>query len=217
MSHLLNQYGRSAFVGRFTCPGDPPVRGSAVVIRSPRGVELGTALGPIAERFAGQIDPSAGGDYLRPATDEDDAADERATALAEQIIMAAEQFGQPVAFLDCEVTLDGRGAVLHAVPWEQCDLDPLLAELSDRFGLAVRLMDVSRTPTLTDPPEPKTTCDKPDCGTGEGGCSSGGCGTGGGCNTGSCSKGGVKTADELTAYFADLRHKMESLGRTPLN
>ena len=121
--------------------------------------------------------------------------------------------GLPVAFLDVEVTLDGTAAVLHALPLGSCDADPVLADLSERFGLAVRLLDVSRVPTVKDPPEKAATCGKPDCGSG--GCSS--CGTGG-CSTGSCSRGSVKTADELTSYFADLRRKMEqSAGRTPLN
>lgn len=216
MTHVLVQYGRSGFVGRFATPLDVP-RGSAVVVRTPRGVELGTALGPVHERFAGQIDDSAGGEVMRIATPDDDGAAERSAELAAEIVAAAEQAGQPVAFLDCEVTLDRRGAVLHAVAWDTCDLDPLLVNLSDRFGLAVRLMDVSRTPTLQDPPEPKTTCDKSDCGTGEGNCSTGGCGTGGGCSTGSCSKGSVKSAEELTAYFADLRRQMEATGRQALN
>ncbi len=211
MPTLLVQYGRSAFVGGFTADGDAPPRGTAVVVQSPRGVEIGTVLGPVAERFAGQVNET-GGAVLRAITPADEAAVGVAAELAAQILDTADRSGRPVTFLDCEVTLDRRGAVLHVVPWQACDLDPVLAELSDTFGLAVRLLDVSRTPTLQDPPEPKLTCDKPDCGTGEGGCSS--CGTGGGCSTGSCSKGSVKSADELTAYFADLRRQME---RQPLN
>lgn len=208
---LLIQYGRSAFVGRFPCPAAPPPRGTTVVVRSPRGVELGTVLGPLIDRFAGQIDPSAGGELLRPATPADDAAEQRAVELADRILDAAEQSGQPITFLDCEVTLDARGAILHAVPWGACNLDPVLTELSERFGLAVRVMDVSRTPTLADPPEPNTSCGKPDCGTGEGGCGTGGC------SSGACSRGQVKSATDLTAYFADLRKQMEASGRTPLN
>ncbi|MCE9568281.1 MAG: hypothetical protein K8U57_40290, partial [Planctomycetes bacterium] len=58
-------------------------------------------------------------------------------------------------------------------------------------------------------------CGKPGCGTESGG----GCSTGGGCSSGSCSRGSVKSADELTAHFAELRQKMEAAGlaRTPLN
>jgi hypothetical protein len=117
-----------------------------------------------------------------------------------------------LSVLDAEVMLDGSAVVLHALPWGPCDADPVFAALSERFGLPVRLLDVSHTPTAPDPP---TDCGKPDCGSGKGGCTS--CGTGGGCSTGSCSKGSVKSADELTAYFADLRKKMEEAGgRTPL-
>ena len=198
MATLLVQYGRSAFVGGFTADGDVPPRGTAVVVQTPRGIEIGTVLGPVAERFAGQVNET-GGAVVRAVTPADEVAANDAAELAAQLLDAADRSGRPVTFLDCEVTLDRRGAVLHAVPWEACDLDPVLAELSDTFGLAVRLMDVSRTPTLQDPPEPKTTCDKP------------------GCGTGSCSKGSVKSAAELTAYFADLRRQMEVAGRQPLN
>jgi hypothetical protein len=72
-----------------------------------------------------------------------------------------------------------------------------------------------------DPKQAADGCGKQDCGSGAGGCSS--CGTDGaskgGCSTSSCSRDKVKSADELTAYFADLRQKMEAAGaaRTPLH
>lgn len=213
MPDVLVQFGVSGFVGRFRS-AEAVSRGETVVVRSPRGVELGTVLGDVVDRFANQLDESAGGELLRPATDIDliDAASAR--ELGSRLLAAAEGAEQPVAFLDAEVTLDRRGAVLHVLPFADCDLGPFLAELSDRFGMAVRLLDLRGTPTVSDPPEPKTSCG-PDCGTKD--CSSGGCGTGkGGCSTGSCSKGKVKSAAELTAYFADLRRQMEATGRVPL-
>lgn len=202
----LVQYGRCAYVGRFTTDG-AFARGDRVVVRTPRGVEIGSVLCDACDRFAGAIDPAAGGDLLRLA-DLDDAAsrDTQATAL----LAAAAESSLPLTFLDAEVMLDGSAAVLHALPWEPCDADPLFAELSARFGMPVRMLDLSRTPVATDPP---TTCGKPDCGSGSGSS----CGTGGGCSTGSCSRGSVKSAGELTAYFADLRAKMEATGRTALN
>lgn len=202
---LLIQYGRSAFVGRFATDV-APLRGSAVVVRSARGVELGTCLGPVEDRFTTQLDED--GTVLRIATDDDLLAARTADELADAILDSASS--DHATFLDCEVTLDCRGAVLHAVPWGECHLDALLAELSDRFELAVRVLDVSRLSVTTDPPEPKTKCDKPDCGEGN-------CGTSGGCSSGGCSRKQVKNADELTAYFADLRQKMEAAGRVPLN
>ena len=212
-SSYLVQYGRSAYVGRFVVArGVNPSRGDRVVVRTPRGVELGEVLCGADERFAGGLDPAAGGDLLRPVEPDDLYIAETRESMGLSLLAEAEGSGLPVAFLDVEVTLDGSAAVLHGLPWGPCDADPLLADLSDRFGLAVRLLDVSRTPTVTDPPEKTATCGKPDCG-------SGGCGSGGGCSTGGCSRGKVKSADELTSYFADLRRKMEeqSLGRTSLN
>ena len=122
--------------------------------------------------------------------------------------------------MDAELTLDDR-LILHGLAWDACDATPLFTELSARFGLSVRLLDLSQTAVTIDPKQAADGCGKPDCGSGSGGCSS--CGTDGeskgGCSTGSCSRGKVKSADELTAYFADLRQKMEAAGvtRTPLH
>ena len=115
--------------------------------------------------------------------------------------------------MDVEITLDG-GAILHALAWDACDATALLDGLAARFGLAVRLFDLSRAPAAAD--HSHAGCGKPGCGTESGGCSS--CGTGGGCSSGSCSRGSVKSADELTAHFAELRNRMEvaGLARTPL-
>ncbi|MBX9627243.1 MAG: hypothetical protein K2X82_25800 [Gemmataceae bacterium] len=207
---VLVQYGRPGFVGRFRSDAAPP-RGGRVVVRGPRGVEVGTVLCATT----GTDEPD--GDLLRTITPEDDAAVVRNEAVGRELLDAAAVAGAdlPLAFVDVEVMLDGASAVLHALPWAGCDADPLLATLSDRFGLAVRLLDLSRTPSATDPPEPAG-CGKPGCGTTAGGCSS--CGTGGGCSSGSCSRGVVKNSEQLTSYFADLRRKMEVTGggRLPL-
>ncbi|HEX4611786.1 MAG TPA: hypothetical protein VH092_26555 [Urbifossiella sp.] len=206
---LLVQYGRPGYVGRFRAAADLG-RGTRVVVRGPRGLELGTVLCAPAGRFTGLDDE---GEVVRAGTAADDAAADRADALARDLLAAADDLaaGLPAAFPDAEVALDAASAVLHALPWGVCDLDPILAALSDRFSLPVRLLDLSRTPANPDPPDPaKATCGKPDCG-------SGGCGTGGGCSTGSCSRGAVKSAADLTAYFADLRGQMEAAGRTPLH
>jgi hypothetical protein len=207
MSAYLVQYGRLAFVGRFTAP---PACGFArdarVVIRGPRGLELGTVL--CEAKSSGEPD----GELLRTATGEDFAAAEHNEALGAMLLAEADAAELPIAFIDSEVSLDGRTAVLHGLPWAACDADPLLARLSDSFHLSVRMLDLSQARGPADPPDPeKATCGKPDCGSGAG-CSS--CGSG--CSTGSCSRGAVKSAGELTAYFADLRRKMESEVRTPL-
>lgn len=205
MSAYLVRYGRSAFVGRFL--GESAIelaRGDRAVVRTPRGLELGYALGRADERFAATIDPAAGGELIRRATPEDEQAAERSESISRSVLSLAEgRVGDgrlPVSLLDAETLLDGT-TILHILPWTEFDADSFAASV----GVTIRLHDVSRTPTAPDPP---TGCGKPGCGTTVGGCSS--CGPGGGCSTGGCSKGSVKSANELTSYFADLRAKMEA-------
>lgn len=201
------QYGLSAFVGHFTATESTFERGARVVIRSPRGVEIGTVLCPSwSLAHSPALDA---GEVLRPAGDEDDALAGARTSQGIAILDMAALTTLPLTFLDVEVMLDGSAAILHALPWGSCDAEDLFTSLSAEHGLPVRMLDLSHSPVAVDPP---TTCGKPDCGSGN--CTS--CGTGG-CSTGSCSRGAVRSAADLTAYFADLRAKMEAAGRTPLN
>ncbi len=214
----LVQYGRAAYVGRFAAPpGASFDRDDAVVVASPRGLEIGVVLCAADDRFAASWDATAGGDLLRRVAPADEVQSGDAEALGRALLAAAETYGAdlPLTFLDVEVTLDRAGAVLHVLPWGACAADGLFAALSARFGLGVRMLDVARTPVATEPAvEVKSGCSS--CGTG-GGCSS--CGTEtSGCSTGGCSRGAVKSADDLTDYFADLRQKMEAetASRRPL-
>jgi hypothetical protein len=213
MTYLV-QYGRLAFVGNLqpaqsASEGARFCRGDRVVIRGPRGLEIGTILVGSAPLMPIE------GEIVRIARPDDFAAAEGTEALGQEMLAAAEAAHLPISFIDIEVSLDGQIAVLHGLPWSACDASPLFSKLSERFDISIRLLDLSQTPTLRDPPDPeKATCGKPDCGTGTGGCSS--CASG--CSTGSCSKGAVKSAEELSEYFTGLRRKMEANGlvRTPL-
>ena len=209
MTAYLVQYGKPGFVGRFRpASADVLARGDRVVVRSRRGLELGTVLCEPAARFDAPDD----GELVGRATGEPVESGQEFLAAAQA---RAEELGLPLAFVDVEILLDGS-AILHGLPWAACDATPLFEELAGRFGFPVRLLDLSRGPVARDEPEPVRGCDKPDCGSGSGGCSS--CGTGGGCSTGSCSRGAAKSPDELTTYFRDLRTKMEQHAavRTPL-
>lgn len=223
---LLVQFGRSGFVGRFVA-GVPHSRGASVVLRGPRGTEFGTVLCEPQSQFAPAMAPE--GEVLRVVTVEDAAtashfAAREAELLATANTRAAER-GLPITFIDAELTLDSC-AILHGLAWDACDATPFFDELGAQFGLVVRWLDLSRTPVANDKPQhtehaEHAGCGKPGCGTSGGGCSSCGTGSSGeskGCATGSCSRGKVKSADELTTYFADLRQKMETAAttRTPL-
>lgn len=204
----LVTYGRAGFLSRFRAPVQY-VRDDRVVVRSARGVELGIVLGE-AGRLVG---PDIAGDIVRPATADDEAAAgqlrDRAGTILTDAQSEAEGLGLPLLFVDGEILLDGREAILQAVHWADCDATPLFEVLSARHGVLVKLAD------LTAGPKPAGGgCEV--CGAEKQGCDS--CGTGGGCSSGSCSRGSVKTADDLTAYFAGLRRQMETAAaRVPLH
>jgi cell fate regulator YaaT (PSP1 superfamily) len=215
MTAYLVEYGRSAFVGRFPA-GHECVRGDRVVIRSPRGLEIGTVL---CETTTTLQHAENDGELLRTATTSDETAftqlNDRGQALLNAARRRVEQLGLPLELVDVELSLDERTASLHGLAWAECDATSVFQDLSAEFGLIVRLLDLARSPIAKDEPQSHAGCGKPNCGTGGGGNS---CGTGGGCSTGSCSKGKIKHSDELTAYFVNLRQQMEAAadGRRPL-
>lgn len=215
-SEYLVNYGRAAFLGRFANDAGVALgHGDRVVVRSPRGLETGTVLGAVASTFARLVGAGPSGDLLRRATDDDERREAELRRTAEDMLAEgqaiADRVGLPVSLVDVEILLDGRRAVVHGLPWADCDATPLCESLSARHDAAVTFLDL-RTPAAAE----AEGCGKPGCGSGGGGCDS--CGTGGGCSTGGCSSGKVKSADELTAYFAGLRKQMDAtFGRVPLN
>jgi hypothetical protein len=197
-AYLVN-YGQAGFLGRFLAATGYS-RDDRVVVRSERGIELGTILCE-----AGAVGPDPAGEVIRSATDADEGMARefrrRLPVVLSDAQSLADSLDLPLQFLDGEILLDGREAILQAVHWADCDATPVFEQLSARHGLLVKLADLTAAPK----PAAKT-CDV--CGDEKSGCDS--CGTGGGCSSGSCSKGSVKSADDLTAYFAGLRKQMET-------
>jgi hypothetical protein len=207
MAEYLVAFGRAGHLGRFAARGLAYHRGDKVVIHGVRGVELGEVLGTAKQTLP---DPHVG-ELLRRVNDDDNtlatARDRCAVQLCVDAEIIAERLRLPLAILDAEVTLDGRGAVLHTIAGGGHDVGPLLDQLAERHGMIVRLYDLaSEAPPPADAPDAleEFKCDKPDCGQGN-------CSDHGGCST--CSAGGAK---ELEHYFAELREKMENRARVPL-
>ena len=196
-------YGPQGAFGRFRPAGPLDCgRGDAVVVRSPRGVELGRVLRRATPGHAALLDAMPPGDLLRLASAEDEDAAERlfqrGRDFFDEARRRADDLGLPLEVLDAEVLLDNDHAVLHFVRWSDCDVRELVAGLSKHFTVHVLLQDLTR-------PE------EHGCGScGEGGCGS--CGTGG-CGSGSCS---AASAAEVREYFAGLREQMLAHNRTPL-
>jgi hypothetical protein len=207
----LVAFGRAGHLGRFQAAcGLACQRGDRVVIHGVRGIELGEVLGlarqSLPDPHVGQLLRVAGSNDELTAT----ANEERSRQLCIDAETIAQQLGMSLAILDAEVTLDGRGAVLHALAGRTSDAGPLLDQLAERHGLIVRLYDLAaESPIPADASDAleEFKCDKPDCGQGH--CDD--CGDHGGCS--SCSAGGAK---ELESYFAGLREKMEMRSRVSL-
>jgi len=194
----LASYGQGGFLGRFRSI-TLHERGERVVARTARGLEISSILGT-----GSASGPPIEGEILRAATSEDDATERLLRDESSALVMSAQQLAEslhlPLMFLDGEILLDRRTAVLQAVHWDDCEATTLFETLSEQHGLHVQLADLTTTPKKA------TGCST--CGAEKSGCDS--CGTGGGCSTGSCSKGAVKSAEELTSYFAGLRKQMEA-------
>lgn len=212
----LATYGLSAYLGRFLAPADEPLTPQGrFVLRTPRGLELGTILCDTLPRFGKLAGPHITGEVVRLATDDDltsvESLTDRARHLLDRANALIDELSLPLTVLDAEILLEGRDAILQAVHSGECDPTPLTDALDHEFGLRVWIEDLTETEAAGG-------------GCGESGCGSGGCGScgtssgSGGCSSGSCSRGSVKDPDQLTEYFAEMRQKMDRRnGRTSLN
>jgi hypothetical protein len=189
-----------------------PQYSESVVIRTPRGLEIGEVLCSADSNFV----PShtSAGEILRRATlDDARQADNlrlRAQPLLSHAQQLIEQMQLPLAPLDADILLDGESAILHVLSWEQCTLTPFLEELRSRLSMHITLQDESR-PAV----EHEHGCSECGSAGGCGSCGEDGCGHGG-CSSGSCSRGKIDTPEELTRYFAALREQMLARERVPL-
>jgi len=181
-------------------------RGDRVVVRGPRGLEIGSVLCEATPRHARMLENTLPGDLLRRATPEDEeiarGTGERASRLFDDARTLVVELSLPLEILDVEVPLDGHQVTLHYLRWAECDERPLVSALSRKYETMVALRNLAL-------PQGASACGRPDCGQSEGGCSS--CSTGGGCS--SCGK---TLGKDLQDYFAGLRKKMDTHRRVPL-
>jgi hypothetical protein len=185
-AEYLLTYGNAGAFGRFAC-AEPLAcrRGDRVVVRSPRGQELGVVMRPanpehgrlLADQFLGQI--------LRSATEGDlqlaERMQQRGQRLFEDGRRLVRELKLPMEILDVEVLLDGRQAVVHHLRWVDCDPRPLMDSLSQNYRLLITLHDLALPSTEVDEgPGEHGGC-------GDAGCGGGGCGS---CSTGNCASCG---------------------------
>jgi hypothetical protein len=172
----VGDFGRFRLAEPLTCR-----RGDRVVVRSPRGQELGVVMRPatpglgrlLADQFIGQI--------LRLATEGDlqlaQRMHQRSQRLFEDGCRLVRELDLPMQLLDAEVLLDGRQAVLHYLRWADCDPRLLMDALAQRYHVLVTLHDLALPSTEDDHEHAEH------AGCGADGCGGGGCGS---CSTRSC-------------------------------
>ena len=142
MTHLhLIRVGALAHVGRFSSVDAMRYpRGSRVVLRTPRGLELGEVLAPDVDRFAGD---STDGVILRGMTDEDELLDAR---LAKNRLEAYEacaaricELGSEATLMDVEQLFDGRTVVFYFLGDPPPEMDGVTAELAVAYDAEAQI------------------------------------------------------------------------------
>jgi hypothetical protein len=214
LSEYLLSYGTAGEFGRFRPAAALECRrGDKAVVRSHRGVELATVLCPAVPGHARFLPNTTVGHLLRLAGPDDEAAAARAAATGRNLFddarSLAAELGMPLEVVDAEVLLDGEHAILHHLNWDEFDERTLVATLTRRHRLHLRLHSLKGAAASKEHEEEHAGCGREGCGkTAGGSCAT--CGTGGGCST--C---GVGKPQDLKAYFAGLREEMHRQ-RTPL-
>ena len=202
-AEYLVSFGLAGDFGRFRAAAPLSLRrGSRVVIRGERGLELGSVLRPASARASRWLGEKAVGELLRPAGPDDEEQSRQMRLCSDRLLQRGGELADeqefPVTLLDAEVLLDGRHAVLHVVRWGECDLRELVRPLSVELELSISVVEMGA---------PVEAHDEHGCGN----CGSGGCGS---CGSGCASGCGIARPEEVSAYFAGLREKMER--RVPL-
>jgi cell fate regulator YaaT (PSP1 superfamily) len=204
MNHLdyLLGYGVRGDYGRFraTCPLACR-RGDRAVVRSRRGLEIAEVLRPTEARHAVFFPNTTVGPLLRLATAADELLETELRQRSQDVVGRASHLadilGLPLEVIDAELLLDRENAIIHHLHWDACDVRPLVSSISREFAVRVELVDLTKVDTHEG---------------GCGSCGSGGCGS---CGSGGCGTCGSAKVDDVRAYFAGLRDKMEH-ARTPL-
>jgi cell fate regulator YaaT (PSP1 superfamily) len=191
-------YGLQGDFGRFRPLRPMPCRrAERVVVRSHRGLEVGTVLREATPGHAGFLPNTTVGQILRRLTPDDERQEqvllERGRHIVERGSGLVQELRLPVEVIDAELLLDGENAVLQHLRFDDCDVRPLVSTLSREFSVLLTLVDLAA---------PKQEDQSHGCGS----CGAGGCGS---CGSGGCGTCGSAKPEEIQEYFAELRQKME--------
>jgi len=175
ISQALVRYGTVPQVARYAVPPatQPDIaRGTAVVIETERGTEIGEVLEMLSPTMAAEHEPT--GEVQRVATGDDlDLQRQRQQQAAEDYgvwLSRIEEWKLELEVVDCEQTLDDGKTILYVLNDRDAETTRL-ALLAAAAGLGIISVQPISAEGIVD-------------GSGGGGCGSGGggCGSGGGCS-----------------------------------
>jgi cell fate regulator YaaT (PSP1 superfamily) len=178
----LVSYGNLGDFGRFRAPVPLACRrGQKLVVRSPRGLDLGVVMCPARDGHLRMLASAGVGDILRPATEADLQAAARyrrqSLGLSDSARQVARELKLSLEVLDAEILLDGEQAVVYYLKQAECDPRAFLDRLAGHHRLLIRLCDLA-LPEAPDLDAGFASCGGGDCGSGGcGSCGSGGCST----------------------------------------
>jgi hypothetical protein len=192
-AEFLLSYGNVGDFGRFRAALPMACRrGDRLVVRSPRGQEIGAVMRPTNEGHSRFLADQFVGEILRPATAGDLELAARMRQRSRLVFDDSRgiigRLGFPLEVIDAEVLLDGRKAVVHYLGLGACDPRPLIDQLAARFHLLVTMHDLALPASE------------------ESGCGSGACGSSGGCGScagGHCSSCGVRKGARSAASISN--------------
>jgi cell fate regulator YaaT (PSP1 superfamily) len=193
----LVSYGAEVFISRFA-PVSPLhcQRGEQVIVRSHRGLELGTVLCESGPAHAQCLHSTSVGELLRRATPEDEAL-EPFSALGIRVFDEARRLVRErqlsLDIVDVEVLLEPRTLIVHYLRTGKWNLRPLVEALGRRFEALVELKDLALgIATEYGDHHQERVCHS------NGGCGSGGCGA------------KPATPVETRSFLVELRSKLTS-------
>lgn len=214
-SEYLVHYGAEGFLGRFSAPpGVRCQRGDRVMVKSHRGLELGTVRCEATPGHAHFLPDRLRGEIIRLVLEEEVLLTDR--SIFDEACRLAEESQLPITVVDVEVILEPRTIVVHYLRHGSGSLRPLVKELSKQFHALVELQDLNLgIATEYGDSEYERYCNssrKVAGSCGSGGCGNGGCGNGG-CGNGGCGSVTQRVAASLDSYLVELRSKIP--GATP--
>ena len=161
-AHIV-RHGTMRFLGEYKAPGDFPVlRGSRVILKTERGLEVGEVLCPATPAAVAQLAEPTRGDILRLMTPEDLAREQRLKAQTRTMFDSASRLVTEhrlaMQIVDVEPLFGNERLVFYFLSEKRIDFRELVRSMAREFQTRIELRQIG----VRD--EAKLLADYGDCG-----------------------------------------------------